>query len=278
MEQPRYIYVLSDPESGAVRYVGKTDSLRRRYGAHLSAAAKGAQTPSAEWIRDLLSRGLKPKFKVIETITVEDWEERETFWIAHFRALGDGLTNVAFGGIGGRRLPEERWAMHFDACVSCGRTDRIHAGDGLCGACYNRQWHRNQKQPDRPYYEWSWDYPACVDCGTTERPHKGRGRCQACLRRWKRSQQPPAPPRWALHYERCTQCGTTDRRHQGHGLCALCHQRATNGTADLLPPGSWSKRHARCVACGTTEFEHQAKGLCSRCNARQWREQRSQSV
>jgi hypothetical protein len=29
----------------------------------------------------------------------------------------------------------DRWAMHYDACINCGRTDRRHASKGRCITC-----------------------------------------------------------------------------------------------------------------------------------------------
>ena len=36
------------------------------------------------------------------------------------------------------------WSMKHDACIECGRSDRRHAGHGLCNTCESR--HRNKKR------------------------------------------------------------------------------------------------------------------------------------
>lgn len=101
------IYVLRDPRTGEVRYVGKTAlSLAGRMSAHRRDARGGRQTHSAKWIRALLRAGIEPIAQVIEEVA-EGWAERERFWIAHFRAQGARLTNLADGGGGviGWKMP-----------------------------------------------------------------------------------------------------------------------------------------------------------------------------
>jgi hypothetical protein len=43
-------------------------------------------------------------------------------------------------------IPFGRWAIAFDACTDCGRSDRHHQGHGLCTACYMRIRYRGQKR------------------------------------------------------------------------------------------------------------------------------------
>lgn len=38
------------------------------------------------------------------------------------------------------RLPEGKWARHYDHCQRCGRTDRKHAAKGLCNPCRQMQY------------------------------------------------------------------------------------------------------------------------------------------
>jgi hypothetical protein len=172
---------------------------------------------------------MRPLLTIIERCEDGNWPVRETHWIEHYRRQGQPLLNRGQGGEGPPTLPAGRWARDYDACTACGRTDRIHASEGLCTACNNRERHRAAKQPDRPYYAWSWDYPACIECGTTERPHKGRGLCERCLARQKRAAAKLAGPRqrerWATNFDRCVICGTTEQPHAGKGLCHRCRGR-----------------------------------------------------
>lgn len=91
------IYLLRDPRDGAVRYVGKTiTSLRRRLSGHISRAKK-PQHHSQRWIAGLLGLGFTPIIELIE-IAAQDWQDRERFWIAHYRGAGARLTNLSDGG------------------------------------------------------------------------------------------------------------------------------------------------------------------------------------
>lgn len=96
-----YIYALCDPRDNRVRYIGKTNNLRRRYGQHL---IEKTNTHRTHWIQSLIEIGLAPHLIVIEEIAPEqDWEERERLWIARYRAMSNDLTNGSDGGDCGPR-------------------------------------------------------------------------------------------------------------------------------------------------------------------------------
>lgn len=42
-----------------------------------------------------------------------------------------------------------RWAIEFDACLICGRTDRPHQANGLCRTCYSRQYMRDRHKKNK---------------------------------------------------------------------------------------------------------------------------------
>ena len=95
-----HIYVLRDPQTLDVRYVGKTiQPLRDRLGAHMRRC-KQLRTHRDCWIKGLLDAGIKPIIEEIETAS-GDWETRERFWIAYYRKHSRSLTNQTEGG-GGR--------------------------------------------------------------------------------------------------------------------------------------------------------------------------------
>lgn len=113
------IYALRDPQSGAIRYIGLTRSPKRREWMHGSPTNNRGARPVNCWIRKLLKSELKPVFQVIEE--ADDLEAREQHWIAHYRALGCALLNVADGGTSTdflRRAP----ASH----VARGSRDALH--------------------------------------------------------------------------------------------------------------------------------------------------------
>jgi hypothetical protein len=95
-----YIYILKDPTTELVRYVGKTVNPTKRLQNHINRA-KYLKFHSAAWINSLLICGLRPVMNIIETADTNNWEEREKYWISFYRNEHDSLTNVLNGGEGG---------------------------------------------------------------------------------------------------------------------------------------------------------------------------------
>lgn len=96
---PTHLYVLEDPRTGQVRYVGKTKrNPRQRLRGHI-VDAKRYDYRSGRWITSLLDQGLEPVIRVLETVE-EGWQARERFWIKNYREAGAELTNHTDGGEG----------------------------------------------------------------------------------------------------------------------------------------------------------------------------------
>jgi hypothetical protein len=106
-ERMDFIYVLTCPKSGEVRYVGKTRNPKQRLGTHVSAARAGAKHWNARWIASLDASGLFPGFSVVHTVGADSmWQVMERFFIAACRNMGMRLTNGTDGGEGVSLLPE----------------------------------------------------------------------------------------------------------------------------------------------------------------------------
>ena len=95
-----YIYILQDPITQEVRYVGKSNNPKRRYTSHLCDKPK-VKYYSYYWIQSLLKKGLKPIMTIIDE-TDHDWQQLEKYWIGQFKAWGFKLTNITEGGEGQR--------------------------------------------------------------------------------------------------------------------------------------------------------------------------------
>lgn len=92
------IYGLTDPRSGALRYVGVTKKpLERRLKEHLRTKENNHRS---HWIRSLLRENIKPEIFSIEECNRENWQQSERFWIAYFKSIGADLVNTCFGGFG----------------------------------------------------------------------------------------------------------------------------------------------------------------------------------
>ena len=87
------IYVLKDPESLEVRYVGVTCvTLGARLSQHIYDSKKGG-SHKKNWILSLKS---KPIIEEIERCDYLNWENREIYWISYYK----NLTNTKVGGAG----------------------------------------------------------------------------------------------------------------------------------------------------------------------------------
>src|SRR3990167_2619318 len=93
-----FIYGLCDPITQQLRYVGKTNNLKKRLWTHLRSMEK---SHLYSWIKSLKNRGLTPEIFIIERTLSSAWREAEMFWISYFRAIGADLTNQLDGGLGG---------------------------------------------------------------------------------------------------------------------------------------------------------------------------------
>lgn len=95
-----FIYALCEPDTGAVRYVGKANDPQRRLHRHV-CNPKGRNHRIC-WIKGLKKRGLSPKLEVLLEVSKTDWKFWECDMIAMFREVGADLVNGTNGGDGGQ--------------------------------------------------------------------------------------------------------------------------------------------------------------------------------
>ncbi len=87
------IYALCDPETGEVRYIGKSSDSHHRFKSHMRETRR--DYPLYRWINKLRKSGLCPKLKIL--FETDDWEISEKLTIEKYRQSGR-LLNVAEGG------------------------------------------------------------------------------------------------------------------------------------------------------------------------------------
>lgn len=96
------IYCLKDPITNEIRYVGKTNSpLRKRLSAHCREKPIN-KTYKYHWIQSLIKKGIRPLIELIEEVSIENWEEKEIYWIDYYKKINPKLTNHTKGGQGQR--------------------------------------------------------------------------------------------------------------------------------------------------------------------------------
>lgn len=89
-----YIYVLRDPDSGLVRYVGKTRDPAARLDQHRGCSDK-TKCHRTRWLARLRREGKAPTMEVVEVVPHGgDWSGAERDWIDRGLALGWPLTNT----------------------------------------------------------------------------------------------------------------------------------------------------------------------------------------
>ncbi|MEN6292405.1 MAG: NUMOD3 domain-containing DNA-binding protein, partial [Methanobacterium sp.] len=110
--QKIYIYTLSDPITNAVKYVGKTTNMNRRYQTYMKESRKKNKNSLViTWIKSLAKLGLKPKMEIIDEIYGE-WEWLEQYWISQFKTWGFKLKNMTDGGdYNPSNIPEVRYKI-----------------------------------------------------------------------------------------------------------------------------------------------------------------------
>lgn len=151
-----YIYVLRDPDTKAVRYVGRTKNPRQRYSGHMND--KYAYKPKADWINSLLERGKKPQ---MDTIVACDGsaKKREAYYINLFVEQGcDLLQSVDHipGNWPCKQRSQEVRRLTKTHCkngheFTDENTRTLKSGVRLCCACtseYNNKYRRNQKMAE----------------------------------------------------------------------------------------------------------------------------------
>jgi len=138
-----HIYILKDPHTQAVRYVGQTVDTVRRLDKHIQTA-KINKRHISNWIRSLST---KPILEVIEDCDSSISNERERYWIQYYKDLQCDLCNHSAGGEGagigntncvGRVLSEETKEKLRRANKQGRETKHIESGkiyDTLKEAC-----------------------------------------------------------------------------------------------------------------------------------------------
>lgn len=103
MKQPG-IYAHIDPTTYQIRYIGRATNWPKRSHSHLNPSTiYKSDSHHYRWIKQLQHNNLKPIIICIQeftTITNDELNQAEIYWISYFKSLGSPLTNVTIGGEG----------------------------------------------------------------------------------------------------------------------------------------------------------------------------------
>ncbi len=100
MRLTTFIYTLSD-KNGHIRYIGKTNTPRKRIYSHIQECKTSNKSHKINWIKSLLAKNEVPIIDILEEVSIDDWKNSEIYWIEQFRQWGFNLTNLTNGGQGG---------------------------------------------------------------------------------------------------------------------------------------------------------------------------------
>lgn len=96
-----YIYILKDPISDEVRYVGKSNNPENRLKKHMSDYSLiESWTAKNKWLLNLKNNNLFPVMEIIDSTELDNINELEIKWIKYYHDLGLNLTNGTDGGDG----------------------------------------------------------------------------------------------------------------------------------------------------------------------------------
>jgi len=97
------IYSLSSSEDpNNVRYIGKTNDIKKRLKRHLSKYNLIPDTHKNRWIKSEISKGNKIIItEIYRIVDDEKWQDVEIYWIDKYKKEGYKLTNSTNGGDGG---------------------------------------------------------------------------------------------------------------------------------------------------------------------------------
>lgn len=127
MIKPIYIYTLSCPITGFVKYVGKTVDPKTRLRKHITAKKQAA---TSKWIFSLKDRGLLPIFEIIDETDLDNWQQMEIRYIKLFKSFGAPILNHTIGGEGGNTMGGRKLTIEQSKKISDFKLGRPNPATG----------------------------------------------------------------------------------------------------------------------------------------------------
>ena len=130
-----YIYALSHPKTGEIRYIGKTTRVKQREFEHKRLCIlKRRRNKKNSWCISLINKELSPVFSIIEESDEDNGANREVYWISYLKSIGMRLLNQTGGGEGqhGRRHTKEHKEK---ISISCFKKNRVLNDEAVLNVC-----------------------------------------------------------------------------------------------------------------------------------------------
>lgn len=123
-----YIYALSDPETGEVRYIGKTVNPRKRLRCHCVPLVRGRASHKEKWIGTLRKRGFRPVMTILEAVAdPEQAAAAQVRLIRNYREQGAPLVNGTAGGDGAEGYVHSADSRAKMSRIARGRSPELQA-------------------------------------------------------------------------------------------------------------------------------------------------------
>lgn len=123
-----FIYILCEPDSQEVRYLGKSDNPNKRLIQHFSRAKKNRNHLSC-WLNGLLADKKVPHLEIVEEIPTEIWQDCEREYIKTLRALGFRLVNHTDGGEGAKYFLGKKFSLEHRQRLSTALKGRVRSSE-----------------------------------------------------------------------------------------------------------------------------------------------------
>lgn len=99
------IYALTCPDTGEIRYIGKSIRPKERLANHMNEVSNCHRS---NWLQSLKKQGKRAGLTILQVLADDEpWQEWEKSWIRYGREVGWRLTNNTEGGDGVCGLPAE---------------------------------------------------------------------------------------------------------------------------------------------------------------------------
>jgi len=153
------LYVLKDPNTLIIRYVGYSNSPKRRLWEHIRDAKKGVKTHKSYWIKSLIDNQQSPLIEILYNCdNHDDILHKEIELIKELKDNGILLTNLTDGGDGqrGKKLDRNHPIINYNLGKKMSDETKIKLSESRKGIVFTDE-HKNKLSIKKTGYKRSLD-------------------------------------------------------------------------------------------------------------------------